>query len=571
MAVAKRPSLPNPTVPDNPTAAEAWTRQEVAAQLAALEAAMREATSQREFSQQSGVPRTTLQHWLSRKSSIEADPATVAFFESPAGVIFLHRLMVALLFVFTFVTSAGLRRILLFLELSGLSPFVATSFGTLQRQSSRMEEDIRSFAGEQREVLAGGMASKAITVCQDETFHPAPCLVAIEPVSDFLLLEAYAERRDQQTWDTHMQKALAGLKVQVVQSTSDEAKALLSHTKQMLGAHHSPDVFHVQHELSRASGVGLAAQTRAAESKLALASKAVEEQRQEADVWAQTQHGRGRPPDFACRIALTELRHREAEEAHRQASERRDAARAAVRAVGYAYHPVDMETGQRASAAQVEAQVQRHMKDVEKAVLEAKLPERCLKSIAKAKRVLVAMVATVTFFEKQVARRMDELALPAEVRSLLEETSIPAAYLSLAAKKAPTAEDRNRLTYKAQKLMAESQEAAEALALPEGEQSKLWKVALQCAQLFQRASSCVEGRNGQLSLRHHSLHRLSPSRLEALTAVHNYFITRPDGTTAAERFFGTTHADMFEHLIACSRPPPRPARRFATFSPPLLN
>jgi hypothetical protein len=71
------------------------------------------------------------------------------------------------------------------------------------------------------------------------------------------------------------------------------------------------------------------------------------------------------------------------------------------------------------------------------------------------------------------------------------------------------------------------------------------RVTQDCADLLQRSSSCVEGRNGQLSLRHHSLHRITPARLQALTAVHNYFIHRPDGTTAAERFFGNALADMF--------------------------
>ena len=70
------------------------------------------------------------------------------------------------------------------------------------------------------------------------------------------------------------------------------------------------------------------------------------------------------------------------------------------------------------------------------------------------------------------------------------------------------------------------------------------RVTQDCADLLQRSSSCVEGRNGQLSLRHHSLHRITLARLQALTAVHNYFIHRPDGTTAAERFFGTAPADM---------------------------
>lgn len=47
----------------------------------------------------------------------------------------------------------------------------------------------------------------------------------------------------------------------------------------------------------------------------------------------------------------------------------------------------------------------------------------------------------------------------------------------------------------------------------------------------------MEGRNGQLSLHHHGKHHLSERKLSALTAMHNYFIRRPDGTTAAERFF----------------------------------
>ena len=33
------------------------------------------------------------------------------------------------------------------------------------------------------------MPQKEITVCQGETLHPETCLVAIEPVSNFILLE----------------------------------------------------------------------------------------------------------------------------------------------------------------------------------------------------------------------------------------------------------------------------------------------------------------------------------------------------------------------------------------------
>lgn len=71
----------------------------------------------------------------------------------------------------------------------------------------------------------------------------------------------------------------------------------------------------------------------------------------------------------------------------------------------------------------------------------------------------------------------------------------------------------------------------------------------------------LRGRNGQLSLRHQSLHGLSDERLEALTVMHNYFIQRRDGTTAAERFFGRKPEDLFAQLMKNLPLPARPAQR----------
>jgi hypothetical protein len=219
-----------------------------------------------------------------------------------------------------------------------------------------------------------------------------------------------------------------------------------------------------------------------------------------------------------------------------------------------------MQTGQRVRPAQVEAQLKVHMETVEKVVREAGLPHRCLKAVAKAKRVLGAMVDTLAFFEKQVARRLQE-ALPQEVHRLVDEKAIAAAYLQLAASKASTAEERHRVAGLGQALLAQVQAAQQWLALTEEARGKLLRVATECAQVFQRASSCVEGRNGQLSLRHHSLHLLRPARLQALTTVHNYFLKRSDGTTAAQRFFGAKHPSLFAALLHLMSPPPRPAKR----------
>ena len=96
-------------------------------------------------------------------------------------------------------------------------------------------------------------------------------------------------------------------------------------------------------------------------------------------------------------------------------------------------------------------------------------------------------------------------------------------------------------------------------------QDHLQQRAKTLAEVFQRSSANVEGRNGDLSLRNHQLRGLDlPRKRECLTAIHNFFLTRPDGTTAAERFFGQKPRSMFASILASVELPPAP------LSPPRL-
>jgi len=98
-------------------------------------------------------------------------------------------------------------------------------------------------------------------------------------------------------------------------------------------------------------------------------------------------------------------------------------------------------------------------------------------------------------------------------------------------------------------------------ALSPIEQNKLKHKAKTLAEVFQRSSANVEGRNGYLSLRHHQLRGLDhPRKRACLTAVHNFFLTRPDGTTAAERFFGQKPRSMCAAILAAVEIPPAPLR-----------
>src|SRR5262252_6882160 len=219
------------------------------------------------------VPRSTLQAWRAYQESLDAHPAVVVFFQSSPGLAFLHRLVLGIHLVCTEVGACGVRLVCLLLKLTGLDRFVAASYGAQQQVNRQVEEAIVTYRHEEHARLAKDMPTKALTLAKDETFTGGLCLIAIEPKSNFIVLEQAAQGRDHDTWHTLMEQALAGLNCRVIQSTSDEAPGLLAYVEQHLGAHHSPDLFHVQQELSKAIAAPLAIKQRAAAKVVAKAEE----------------------------------------------------------------------------------------------------------------------------------------------------------------------------------------------------------------------------------------------------------------------------------------------------------
>ena len=101
-----------------------------------------------------------------------------------------------------------------------LNRFVGTSFGSQQRINRGVEEALVAYRRKEAERLGRDMTPKDITLTQDETRTGGLCLVAIEPVSNYILLEQMAEARDHDTWSELRSSALAPLKCNVIQSTA---------------------------------------------------------------------------------------------------------------------------------------------------------------------------------------------------------------------------------------------------------------------------------------------------------------------------------------------------------------
>jgi hypothetical protein len=524
--------------------------------------AAEELNSERAAAIITGIPRSTAQYHARRRQQCDLDDTVLEFFQSDSGLSFLNQLVLAIEFVLSQSGHCGLRLIQRLYELSGLDRLVACSLGTLSQRNKHMESHLIAYGRQQEAQLVATMPSdKAITCCLDETFPADICLVGIEPVSNFILLEEMATKRDALTWKEAIDKRLANLPVKVIQVTSDEARALINVTEQHLGAHHSPDLFHVQQEVSKASAAPLRSKAKkalAAADKTALVLETLKNQQSAYE--GQERKPVGRPIDYARRQTEAEVVHATAIQEVEQAQCRQETVRKANKALGDSYHPFNMETGTERTPESLLVELNQTFDLMQGTVNEAGLSDNSLKRIEKARRMIDPMVATLQFFWLMVQGRIKLLALDSALEKVVVSVLLPATYIELHATKAKTADLRKQRQATAALLYEQLEQDTHWQSLPRNRQDELKKVAIACSQIFQRSSSNVEGRNGQLSLHHHIYKNMSTRKLAASTVIHNYFIQRQDGTTAAERFFGKAPESLFRYLLSVTDYPASPAK-----------
>src|SRR5439155_3795470 len=199
-----------------------WDRTRRAARFDQYRALQAQGLSLRQAAKALAVPRSTLQAWRVYQARRDEHPAVVAFFHSAPGLAFLHRLVLGIHLGCTEVGACGIRLVCLLVTLAGLDRFVAASYGAQQQVNRQVEEAIVAYRREESTRLAKDMPAKDLTLAQDETFTGGLCLVAMDPKSNYILLEQAAQARDHDTWHALMEQALSGLNCHIIQFTSDE-------------------------------------------------------------------------------------------------------------------------------------------------------------------------------------------------------------------------------------------------------------------------------------------------------------------------------------------------------------
>ena len=173
--------------------------------------------------------------------------------------------------------------------------------------------------------------------------------MALDADSGFLLVEKYADRRDQETWNAALTEGLTGLPaVTVQQVVGDCAKGLVAHALHGLGVPHSPDLFHAQHELTTALAPALAAKTRQARGWLEETQEKLTKTQQAAATAANQPRGSGRPIDHQSQVKQLEQLVAGMTSYVAVCEGRQEALREAVRGMGQDDHPIDLASGARA-------------------------------------------------------------------------------------------------------------------------------------------------------------------------------------------------------------------------------
>ena len=267
----------------------------------------------------------------------------------------------------------------------------------------------------------------------------------------------------------------------------------------------------------------------------------------------------GRPPKNPVSLEQAEQALEAANREHERLFEQRQQIKAHIQGIGHDYHFVDLERGVRRNGPLIASDIQGHIEQIRTAAQHEGLSQSCLERIDKAERVVPKMQATIEFVSGYVSQQVDQLNLTPPVSFAMHAKLIPSYYLERVAG-TRTVSAGEPLRELAERLRAPLFKPGGVLwELSSETQEQLQNEAKRLAAVFQRSSSNVEGRNGYLSLRSHQLRGLDlPRKRQCFTAIHNFFLTRPDGTTAAERFFGQKPRSMFAAILESVELAPAP-------------
>ena len=139
--------------------------------------------------------------------------------------------------------------------------------------------------------------------------------------------------------------------------------------------------------------------------------------------------GPGRPPKAPVSLEQAEQGLEAARREHERLAQQREQVAQSIRAIGHAYHFVDLERGVRRNGQLIAADIQAHIEQVRAIAQHEGLSQTCVERIEKAERVVPKMQATIEFVSGYVRQQVDQLDLTQPASFAMHAKLIPSFYL----------------------------------------------------------------------------------------------------------------------------------------------
>lgn len=464
--------------------------------------------------------------------------------ETKEGLEWLRLLYFGAILFFGVQCGIGAEKLSAFFKLLRLDKHIGISPSTIKKYCAIACELLAKYQQEQENQHQFDEPMKIVGGI-DETYFKTMILVLMDLSSGYIFVEEESEDKCYETWFEKAKRVADKFGIKFKFFVSDRAKQLIKLATQGFQCPSIPDLFHASHELVKLFGLNLNRKKAEIQKKLvkevAKLSLLIELHK---DVHIQVS-------------IIMELKAQEGI-IDRGISTYHEI----LKKLSKTLHPFDIANSSKMTSAMIALLIYQLLREAEelKETHDISSKKNHLKKFGNQIDEMASLIDTWWLW---VGEYLQENAINDDCKSWLTQYLLPLLYWQKQAARTKNPDLKEAYQNAADEAQIKLDDHPLTQDLIKNEEMISW--AKWMVTNFQRTSSAVEGRNGWLSQMHHNGRGLSPKRLKALTVLHNYYLKRDDGTTAAERLFRKKIPDPLEWVInrMGELPLPREANKHA--------
>ena len=438
------------------------------------------------------------------------------FWETDEGYAWLCHLYFGAILFFGVHCCIGAEKLSAFFKLIRLEKHIGISPSTIKVICTKACDLLEEYRRQQEQKSQLENPVKVVGGI-DETFFDNMILVLMDLPSGFIFAEETSDDKSYETWFDMATKVSSRFNIEFKFFVSDRARQLIKLAVQGFSCPSIPDLFHASNELVRLFGLNLNRKKAQIQEKLAKEIvKLVALKELSKNIGTQT-------------ILVEELKAQEL-----IIEEGISTYRNILHKLSVMMHPFDIVDSSPVNSAMIEIDLNLLLKEAQELKRKHEISSK-IDHLNKFQKQIHEMASLMDTWWLWVNESLNDDQLDEGLKNWLIQYLLPTLYWHRQAAKTKNPDLKEAYRYALEKTEARLNAHPSTQSLLENEEWVSW--AKWMVSNFQRTSSAVEGRNGWLTQMHHNGRGLTPKRLKAQTVLHNYYLKRCDGTSAAERLF----------------------------------